>query len=297
MKKQILMTIVIAAIVSVFAVHFSNKHSTTTEETAFDRVVKTGTLRCGFATWAPGFYIDSKTGKKAGFSYEIAEALGKKLGLKIEWTEESGWGVAEQGLQAKRFDAMCAHVCVDARRTKAAYYSIPFLHEPIYVMTRADDQRFDKDLNKINDPAIKTVILRGSIFEFTANDYFPKTKTFDASELNADSDIVMSVISKKADVAFNTGLGVQNFDRANPGKIKLVGDPVRFCSGAFMLPLGDDRLKNLIDGGMNELIADGQIERIIGKFLGKDNPYWYPPSPLNPPKNGYPNRAVLDMAE
>ncbi|MDB5478348.1 MAG: amino acid transporter substrate-binding protein family [Alphaproteobacteria bacterium] len=221
--------------------------------------------------------------------------LAKKLGLKIEWTEESGWGVAEQGLQSKRFDAMCAHVCIDARRTKAAYYSIPFLHEPVYLMTRADDHRYDNDLSKANTPDTKMVILRGSIFEFAANDYFPQAKTFDAGELNPESDIFMSILSKKADVTFNTGLSIQNFDKANPGQIKKVGDPVRFCSGAFMLPLGDDRLKNLIDGGMNELIEDGQVERIIGKFLGKDNPYWYPPSPLNPPKNGFPKRTVISQ--
>lgn len=247
------------------------------DETAFDRVVRTQTLRCGYATWFPGFYVDTKTGKKAGFSYEIAEALGKRLGLKIEWAEETGWGTAEQGLITKRYDAMCAHVCDDARRTKSAYFSIPYVREPIYLMTRAEDHRFDQDVQKANDPSIKAVIMRGTAVEFTANDFFPKAKTFDASELSAESDIFSSVMTKKADVSFNTALSIKSFSEKNPDLVKSVGEPVNYCNGAFLLPLGDDRLKNMIDSGMRELLDKGIMDDILTRNIGKSGVTWFAP--------------------
>ncbi|HEY1096612.1 MAG TPA: transporter substrate-binding domain-containing protein [Alphaproteobacteria bacterium] len=276
MKQKILTTILILGIVA-FSAACSKSDVTklSAGEDTFDRVIRTGTIRCGYATWFPGFYVDPNTGKKAGFSYEIAEMLGKRLGLKIEWTEEAGWGNAEQGLQTKRYDAMCAHVCNDAKRTKSAYFSIPYLKEPMYVMARADDTRFDHDLSLINNPAIKAVILKGSIFEFTANDAFPKMKTFDASEFNAESDLFSSVITKKADVTFNTALSISSFDKKSPGKIKAVGEPVNYCSGAFMLPLGDDRFKNMVDSGMQELIDKGYIDDIVTRSIGKKGKLWF----------------------
>jgi ABC-type amino acid transport substrate-binding protein len=244
------------------------------QESTFDRVVRTGTIRCGYATWFPGFYVDPNTGKKAGFSYEIAEALGKRLGLKIEWAEEAGWGNAEQGLNAKRYDAMCAHVCNDAKRTKTAYFSIPYIKEPIYTMVRADDKRFDSDLSKINNPKIKAVVLKGTIVEFTANDSFPMAKTFDASEFNAESDLFSSVITKKADVTFNTALSITSFDKKNSNQVKWVGQPVNYCNGSFMLPLGDDRFKNMIDAGMNELIDKNIINDIVSRNIGEKGQLW-----------------------
>lgn len=257
------------------------------QETAFDRVVKTNTLRCGYATWYPGFYINPQTGNKAGFSYEIAEALGKRLGLKIEWAEEAGWGNAEQGLQTKRYDVMCAHVCNDARRTRSAYFSIPYVKEPIYTMIRSDDTRFDDNEPiannpKYNNPDIKAVILKGTIVEFTANDVVPKAKQFDASEFNAESDLFSSVITKKADLTFNTALSIQEFSKKNPDRVKQVGEPVNFCHGSFMLPLGDDRLKNMVDSGLRELIDNGTIDQILSRHVGMQGKTWLSVAPIVP---------------
>lgn len=274
----VIMTSVIAGLL--FACSPSDHNAVAQQETVFDRVVRTGTLRCGYATWFPGFYIDPRVGEKAGFSYEIAEELGKRLGLKIEWAEETGWGTAEQGLKTGRYDAMCAHVCNDSRRTKSAYFSIPYVKEPIYTMVRWDDNRFDPSEPvagnpTYNNPAIKAVVLKGTIVEFTAHDIVPKAQTIDASEFNAESDLFSAVITKKADLTFNTALSILEFGKKNPKKTKFVGDPVNFCNGSFMLPLGDDRLKNMIDTGMRELIDKGIIDQIMARHVGLQGQTWF----------------------
>lgn len=287
--KQTLSTAITTCVIAGFlaACSPSDNKVISKDETAFDRVVKTGTLRCGYATWFPGFYINPQTGEKAGFSYEIAEALGKRLGLKIEWAEEAGWGNAEQGLMTKRYDAMCAHVCNDARRTKSAYFSIPYVKEPIYTMVRWDDDRFDASEPVANNPKynnidMKAVVLKGTIVEFTANEIVPKAKQFDASEFNAESDLFSSVITKKADLTFNTALSILEFGKKNPKQVKLVGDPVNFCNGSFMLPLGDDRLKNMVDSGMRELIDKGTIDQILSRHVGLEGQTWFSVAPQEP---------------
>jgi ABC-type amino acid transport substrate-binding protein len=66
---------------------------TTAEETAFDRITKTNTLRCGYAIATPWFWIDMKTNQPTGVGYDMTNAIAAKIGLKVDWVEETGWGV------------------------------------------------------------------------------------------------------------------------------------------------------------------------------------------------------------
>ena len=73
--------------------------SASTQETTYDRVIRTGTLRCGYAAWYPNLIIDPNTKAKSGISYDVMEEVGRRLGLKVEWTQEAGFGSAEQDLK------------------------------------------------------------------------------------------------------------------------------------------------------------------------------------------------------
>jgi polar amino acid transport system substrate-binding protein len=281
MKKYLLLATAIGAVmISQIYVpsqgHFNTANAT--QESVFDRVIRTNTLRCAYATWAPGFYVDPKTGEKKGFSVEIAEAIGKKLDLKISWAEETGWGTAEQGFTTGRYDAMCAHVCFDARRQRAATFAQPFLIEPLVVMVRADDTRFDDDTNKINDADLTVAVMRGSILEYMAKDYAPRAKVIDLSELGSQTDMFMALTSKKIDFAFNTGVSAENYAKANPGKIRIISQPLRHCNAGFLLPLGDERLKAMIDGATKELLANGTIDEILSRSYGANSKHWASPS-------------------
>jgi hypothetical protein len=75
------------------------------QDTVYDRVMKSQTIRCGYGLWSVYLHKDPNTGKMGGIYYDYMEALGKNLGLKIEWTEEVGWGDYIAGLKGDRFDA------------------------------------------------------------------------------------------------------------------------------------------------------------------------------------------------
>lgn len=270
--------LVLVVVVGLMATgNIGNTIQATTQESTFDRVTRTGTLRCAYATWAPGFYVDAATGEKKGFSVEVAEALAKRLGLKIEWAEETGWGTAEQGFTTNRYDAMCAHVCSDSIRGRAAYFARPFLIEPVVAMVRADDTRFDAAPSLINSPDVSVGIMRGGIFEYTARDYAPRAKQIDLNELGTQMDMFLSLTTKKIDVAFNTGISAKLYNEKNPNTIKVIGKPLRYCNAGFLLPVGDDRLKHFIDGGFDELLANGTIREIMGRYYGPNSPNWQEP--------------------
>ena len=52
-----------------------------------------------------------------------------------------------------------------------------------------------------------------------------------------------------------------------------MGEAVRFCNAAFMLPLGDERFKDIVDNALMEINTSGQIETMISHYTKLDPRY------------------------
>jgi len=247
------------------------------KETAFDRIVKTNILRCGYAVATPWFMMDPITNKPSGIGYEMTNAIAAKIGLKVDWVEETGWGVAEQGLMTGRYDMLCGSVCIDPRRARAATYSTPYLHLPIMAVVRADDARFDNTpapLKLMNAKDIKLGVKNGHVFEFIANEQFPLTGKVYGNDISDDTEFLEMLKTKKVDVAFSGQSTVDLYNEKNPdSKVKSIA-AVRFCDGGYMMPLGDIRLKYMIDNAIMELSTSGQIRQILNHWVKPDDPLY-----------------------
>jgi ABC-type amino acid transport substrate-binding protein len=51
---------------------------------AYDRVIVSGTIHCGYFLWPPFIEKNVNTGKLSGLSYDLMEEIGKQLSLKID---------------------------------------------------------------------------------------------------------------------------------------------------------------------------------------------------------------------
>jgi len=129
------------------------------QETAYERVMRTGTLRCGFEYWDGALMRDEKTGTIMGPMADIMEAWGKAVGLKIEWTAQVGWGEVSAALKTNKADADCAGMWASAQKSKEITFSQPVAYQSLEAFVRKDDHRFDDNINLLNDPAVKIVVI------------------------------------------------------------------------------------------------------------------------------------------
>jgi ABC-type amino acid transport substrate-binding protein len=248
------------------------------DEIVFDKVLETRTIRCGYPIWPPSVAKDPNSKQISGYSYDFVMALGEKLNLKIDWAEETGWGIAEQGIKSGRYDMVCADVCTDAPRARNTWFSTPFTAMPNFIFVRADDNRFD-DWSKINDPAVKIAVVSNTNIDYRAREFFPKATRFDVTDLGGDVDIVMAVATGKADVSFNLLSSIDKFNKNQERQLKILGDkPSHYCYGALLLPQGDTRFKYMIDTAIHEMNSTGQLEKIIGAHFSDDKRYWRVPA-------------------
>lgn len=242
----------------------------TQHESAYERVMRTRTIRCGYFVWPPLLVKDPNTGALSGFYHDFMATLGEALDLKIEWVQELNFSTYIQDLANGRYDMECTGGWPNAQRGKLAYYAKPYAFIPSVVIVRADDTRFDQNQDLINSPSITVATIDGEASSVVRTNRFPLTKNAGLPSNTPFSDLILSVVTHKADVTFLDPVGSQQYVENNPGKIKILNypHPVYLIALTVTLPQ-DDRLKQTIDVAIDQMQNSGQTEALLRKYETK----------------------------
>ncbi|MFZ2620317.1 MAG: transporter substrate-binding domain-containing protein [Alphaproteobacteria bacterium] len=249
--KNLLLTALIALLASFVGVKvfMPSGAATAAKETAYARVMRTGVLRCGYYFWEPFMYKDIKTGAILGVNNDFIQEIGKLLGLKIEWVAEADMATIAQDLKTNKYDAFCTSIWPNAARFNNMLLTQPEVYSAAYAFVRADDTRFDGNLNKINDKSVTIAIFDGDFTEDVAKQSFPQAKTFSMPVNGTGGDMLVALANGKADIAI-VDLGIYHqFSKNNPNKIRPIDGvrPVRIFGEHLAVPLGEFQLKNMLD--------------------------------------------------
>jgi ABC-type amino acid transport substrate-binding protein len=269
-------SLVLTALISVAALSISGcSHNTvtTTERSVpvYDRVMKRGTIRCGYVIYNPGCIKDPNTGKLCGIGVEALELAAKNLGLKVEWAEEVGWGTMIEGLQTGRYDIVATPVWATAVRAKIIDFSAPLYYSPVCAYGRAGARKFSADLKELNSPHMSIASIDGATGEIIAQEDYPQVKRVTLPQLSDFGQLLLTVSSSKADIAFTEPANAAVFMKNNPGAVELVGAPVRVFPNCWIFRRGQMQFKNMLDTALTQLINSGAVDKIIKKYEPSPN--------------------------
>jgi polar amino acid transport system substrate-binding protein len=238
------------------------------KETAYERVIRTGILRCAYGTWEPGLMQDPNTGKISGIVYDIMQAVGKSINIKVDYTMEVSWDAISIALQTGKADAHCAGMFATPARGRNLAFSDPLFFSPTVAFARADDKRFDNNLEAINNANITVALSDDDITtEIYAHD-FPKAKKIKLAQMSAPAELLLTVASKKADVTFNSPNRLKTYEKNNPGKLKIIPTkkPLRIFADVIAVHIHEDALLHMLNTGINNAIDNGTVDKIIKKY-------------------------------
>ncbi len=240
-------------------------------ETAYERIMRTRTIRCGYFVWPPFTVKDPNTGVLSGFNSDFMEMLGKALDLKIEWTQDLNFGTYLQDLADGRYDMECSTGWPNAKRGQRAYFAKPFAFMPLVALVRADDTRFDQDLSLINAPSVSVATIDGETSSVIHDTKFPQAGQMSLPSNSPVSDIILNVVSHKADVTFLDIVAARQYEENNLDKVKILNPehPISMIALGPTLPQ-DDRTKQMIDIAIDQLQNSGQIEALLKKYEDKN---------------------------
>jgi len=242
------------------------------KESAFDRVMRTQTIRCGYGTADPWIMKDVETGAMTGFYVEIMEEVAKSLSLKLEWPEETGWANIPTSLATGRVDVACSTLWVDPMRGRQVAHTRPLFYSPLYVYTRASDKKFNKntDLNKLD---VKIVVQDGDISAALAKRHYPKATLVSLPSTASVAEFYENVVTGKADIVFSDGTTTGKYNEGRPEDKKLRRipgtEPAAIYANAYAVDIHDPAMKEMLDSAVLYLLDNGFMDEAIARFNKK----------------------------
>ena len=236
------------------------------QNTVYDRVMKTGTIRCGYVIFPP-FLMKENDNTLSGISYDAFNAMGKLMGLKVDWVEEVPWDNLVAGLDSNRFDAICSYLGVSAKRHTRADFLTPPLYSVEGVWVRGDETRFVNN-ESLNSPEVTFATTDGTMFGDMVTTDFPNAKHNALPGTTSFTEQLLTVTTKKADATIMDNYVSFKFLEANPGAIKEVepGKIYRVLPVSSMIPMGDLKFKTMLNGALDEIINNGTFDKIYATY-------------------------------
>ncbi len=243
-------------------------HALPGEESAYERVLRTGKLRCGYALWPLYVDKDPNSGKLSGIFVDYLKELGESAQLEVEWKEEINFSDIAEVLRSNRVDAICSGAWTNPVRGKFVDFVTPIFYQTVSAFVRAGDRRFDEELERLNSENIVISVVDGESASTIAENDFPRAKRLSMPKGTENAQMLLNVIHGKADVAFADAALAGAFIEHNPGMLRAV--PVKFPLRVFGAPLiikkDEGALKTTLDTATEQLLWTGRIENILRKY-------------------------------
>ena len=254
-----------------FALFSRGASSSENPESAYDRVQKTGVIRCGYMIWPPFLDKDVNTGQFKGMNYDYMEALAESLGLKVDWAVEVVNGQQVESLRSGKIDAICsAEGPFVPSASRYLFYSEPLAYFPSLFFARPDDKRFDNNLDAINSPNVSIVTVDGDSSYEVAKAQFPLATKHAIPQTSSSGQMMLEVITGKADLMTIDAMSAAEFLKQNPGALREVplSRPVAVIPNTFSVLQADGgiELVTLVNQGIHNLRHFGTEDYIFRKY-------------------------------
>lgn len=272
MKNNII-TLIVAIAISWALILFYQKPSETShhKETAYERVIRTGVLRCAYGTWEPSVMRDPNTGQMSGLMYDFMQDVGKALNIKVEYTLEVPWDSIANALETGKADAHCAGIWATPARGRSLAFTEPMFFSPTVAYVRKDDNRFDNNIERANQPDITIALSDDDITTELYHHDFPNAKSIELPQMAPPEELLLAVATKKADITFNGATRYATFEKSNPGQIKIVplAKPLRIFPDVVAVDIHENELLHMLNTAIDAEIDNGKADKLVAKYKAK----------------------------
>jgi polar amino acid transport system substrate-binding protein len=262
---SLLLVIGVSALVSWYVARDAGPHKTAAHtETAYERVIRTGVIRCAYWLLPPIATLDPNTKQLGGLTVALFEDLAKKLSLKVDWVEEVNFSTMVEGLKSGRYDSICTGAWHSASRGRELEYTDPYMYSIVVPAVRADDKRFDTSLATLNDSSITVAIQDDDLGQVVMGD-FPKAKVHSVPSQMGVAQLYVDVQTSKADVTLADAGNFYDFDAKNPGQLKLihVDKPIRLYPWVYMTRKGEHELAAMLNSAVREQVYNRHVQKEV----------------------------------
>jgi len=208
--------------------------------------------------FAPFNFVEG--GKLAGFEIDVANAIGQKMGLKVEW-KTMGFDGLLVGLGQDRWDMVIASHGITEERAKAVTFAEPHYCTGGVIISKDGRLRTAKDLTG------KVVAVQ------TGTTYYDNAKKLPVKEVKnfpQDASARAALETGHVDAWVTDKFVARAALAATPGTTLKTGDYLFVERIAAAVAKGNTGLAAEVNKALGAMLADGTYAAISKKWFGED---------------------------
>ncbi len=268
LKKTIIVMLTIVFAAALFAgcgSSNSNSGDGQKEQNALERVKKAGVLKVGLEDSFPPMEFRDNQNVLKGFDIDMANAIGKKLGVKTQFvgTEFNGIVLA---LKSGKFDVIISGLSIDEKRKKEIDFSEPYIQNAQIIVTKTGNEaiKTSKDL-----AGKKVGVGLGTTSEKVVQKFqgIKEVKKYDKTT----EELQDLLIGRIDAVIVDEPVGKYYISSADKkGKYTVLNEKLTNEPMGIGFKKGDKELEAAVQKALNELKKDGTMSKISTKWFGED---------------------------
>ncbi len=256
---------ILAAMIAAVLVNFTAHAQQAAPASRLDEIVSRGILRVGMTgDYKPFTHLDKTTQKFTGFDVDMAEALGKALGVKVEYVH-TAWPKLMKDFEADQFDVAMGGVSITFDRQKKGYFTMPIMREGKTPIARCADVGKYQTIADIDKKGTRVIVNPGG-----TNERFARANVKEADiTVFPDNTAIFDEIAKgNADLMMTDASETRFQQKQHPGVLCAVHPekPFDFSEKAYWLQR-DMALKAFIDQWLHVSMEDGSYKKIYAAWF------------------------------
>jgi polar amino acid transport system substrate-binding protein len=227
-----------------------------------DSVKTAGKIVIGLDDAYPPMEFRDDKNQLVGFDIDFGNALGKKLGVKIEW-KPTAWDGIIISLQTKKFDMIVSSLSVTEERKKEIGFSEPYIQGGPVIITKKGNTAI-KTSDDLKDKVVGVQLGSTADEAVTALSGVKEVKRYN------------KVTEALQDLSNGRIEAVAGDDQVGRYYVGLAGDKYEVVGKMVEEPFGigfrkeDQQLNDAVQAAINELKAEGTLSQISLKWFKED---------------------------
>lgn len=234
------------------------------KKSTLEKIIARKVLRIGLDPGYQPFEMVDKKGNIIGFDVDIAKALAKAIGVKLEIVNTEYDGIIP-ALLTDKFDIILSGMTITQKRNLQINFALPYIEVGQAVILSKKLEGKVKSYKDLNDPKYKVASRIGTTGEMATKRLIPKAqyKSFDK-----EADGAMDVINGQSDAfIYDLPFHVVFMAQQGKGKAVLLDEPFTYEPLGIGLKKGDPDFLNFLDNFIRQIKSDGTYDRIYNKWI------------------------------
>ncbi|PIE69920.1 MAG: amino acid ABC transporter substrate-binding protein [Deltaproteobacteria bacterium] len=231
---------------------------------SWKRVQDAGELVIGLDDAFPPMGYRVADGTLVGFDIDAAEAVGKRLGIRIKW-QPTAWDGVIHSLYAKKFDCIWNGMTITPERAEKVNFTRPYIMDGQVAVVRFNDNRF-KSYDALGGAVIG--VQKGSS-AINAVKKLPGTPA-KVREYNDNPKALLDLEAGRLDAVIIDNVVGRDTISKRPGKYKTLPGFISKEPFGVAFRKTDITLRDKIQKTLDEMVKDGSLAAISKKWFAED---------------------------